>query len=53
METIEKNNIKNLDIKHNDLPILIIFKNSKGRQKKFILKSTSQGEKLVLNKKEY
>ncbi|GHT52893.1 hypothetical protein AGMMS50233_04650 [Endomicrobiia bacterium] len=42
-----------IEIKHNDLPIFIKFKNNAGQTKEYILKSTSQGQKLILNRKEY
>ncbi|GHT65343.1 hypothetical protein AGMMS50222_08880 [Endomicrobiia bacterium] len=42
-----------IEIKHNDLPIFIKFENSEGQIKEYILKSTSQGQKLILNRKEY
>ena len=47
------NGEKIIEINNNDLPFFIIFKNSKGQKKDFILKTTSNGEKLLLNKKEY
>ncbi|GHT48061.1 hypothetical protein AGMMS49936_10110 [Endomicrobiia bacterium] len=42
-----------IEIKHTVLPIFIKFKNNTGQTREYILKSTSQGQKLILNKKEY
>lgn len=52
LEVKNKDEIKEIEIKYNELPMVIKFKSKEG-EKEYVLKTNTEKTKLLLNRKEY